>query len=185
MSISLAAVFSNVLKTLEANSIDYMIVGSVASIMYGESRMTRDMDLVVEIFPSQVQTFIQLFHSKDFYCPPEEILTQEIINRGQFNLLHLESGLKIDFIVRKNDSHSKEEFSRKQRLPFIDQIDVFVASPEDVIIKKLLYYQEGRSEKHLEDIRGILANWTLETRYLEKWIDGLNLRKEWNRVHSN
>jgi hypothetical protein len=80
-------VFVGIVAHLEQSSIDYMIVGSVASIIYGEPRMTRDMDLVLDIQPTDVSRFEKLFPFESFYCPPPEVLKQEVVERGQFNLI--------------------------------------------------------------------------------------------------
>jgi len=85
-------------------------------------------------------------------------------------------------MIRKESPHAKEEFSRKVKVPFWNHEQVAVATPEDVIIKKLDFYRQGGSEKHLKDIRGILAETKIDKKYLEKWVDGLGLAKEWGTV---
>lgn len=174
--------FKNILRLLEDNSIEYMVVGSVASIIYGEPRLTRDMDVVIEMSSKDVIKLEKMFPLNEYYCPPHEVLTSEVINAGQFNIIHHETGLKIDFIIRKNSEHSKEEFSRRQKIPFWEDFAAYIASPEDVIIKKLIYYQEGRSEKHLKDIQGIMANLELDYEYLNKWISKLGLKQIWKLI---
>ncbi len=179
---SLLSVFSVIISRLEENHIEYMVVGSIASIVYGEPRMTKDMDLVIDILPTQLKEFEHLFPAEEFYCPPLEILSDELIRRGQFNLIHHQSGLKIDFIFRKNTAHSQEEFSRKRRIELWPNFKAQIASPEDVIIKKLDYYREGESVKHLLDIKGILTQTEMDLAYLEKWIRKLNLLTEWDKA---
>jgi len=111
-----------------------------------------------------------------------EVLKAEIVQQGQFNLIHFKSGLKIDFIVRKVSPHSIEEFKRRSKVSFWDGAEVYLASPEDIILKKLEFFRMGGSEKHLKDIRGILSESTLDTPYLEIWIEKLSLRKEWEKI---
>ena len=176
------AVFFSVLEKLEKENIPYMIVGSLASMVYGEARLTRDMDLVVDIQPQDAHKFETLFPLNDFYCPPSEILRSEVIHRGQFNLIHHESGLKVDILIRKDSPHSKLEFTRRRKLPFWEGAEAYIASPEDVIIKKLSYFREGGSDKHLKDIRGILSETPLDQNYLQHWIADLRLEKEWIQV---
>lgn len=159
-----------------------MVVGSIASILYGEPRMTRDMDIVVELKSGSVRKLKAFFNEKEYYLPPDEIIFSEITARGQFNLLHHESGLKIDFIIRKDSPHSVEEFKRRRKMPFTVDFSAWVASPEDVILKKLSYYREGGSEKHLTDIRGIVAQTDIDENYLTRWISDLQLEKQWERV---
>ncbi|MBF0362638.1 MAG: hypothetical protein HQK49_16580 [Oligoflexia bacterium] len=176
-------IFLLVIEKLESENIHYMLVGSLAAVIYGEPRMTHDMDLVVDILPQDVFKFEKLFSIEEFYCPPKEILNAEIINRGQFNLIHQESGLKIDVVIRKATQHAKEEFLRRQKYPFWAGKDIYVATPEDIIIKKLVYYREGGSTKHLTDIRGILNQTKIDETYLNRWIIDLRLTNEWDQVN--
>lgn len=175
-------VFQSVLKILETHQLPYMIVGSVASIVYGEPRMTKDMDLVIDLPLESANRFETFFPEDQFYVPPREVLHDEIVQRGQFNLIHPSSGLKIDVIVKKNGDHAREEFSRKRKMPLFPGFEAWIASPEDIILKKLDYYREGGSEKHLTDIRGILANSSIDRDYLELWLKKLGLTEQFSKV---
>lgn len=175
-------VFAGVLARLEQGGISYMVVGSVGSIIYGEPRMTKDMDIVVESRPEIAASFEELFPIEEFYCPPQEILRDEIVNHGQFNLIHHRSGMKIDVIVKACTAHAQSEFARRQKVEFWKDMNAFVATPEDIIIKKLQYYKEGGSDKHIRDIRGIIANHSLDKIYLDKWVAELKLQTEWSAV---
>lgn len=174
--------FRTVLEKLEGAKIDYMVVGSIASILYGETRMTRDMGLVVELKTNISNNLKSIFSESEFYLPPDEIISNEIASRGQFNLLHVESGLKVDFIVRKASPHSIEEFKRRKKMPFTKDFSAWLASPKDVIIKKLSYYREGGSDKHLTDIRGILLQTEIDQSYLTHWINELQLESYLKKV---
>jgi hypothetical protein len=112
---NLIETFFSVIQKLEEKEIPYMVVGSIASMIYGEARLTRDMDLVIDILPSDAQKFESLFPLEQFYCPPLEVVKSEIVHRGQFNLIHHDTGLKIDMMVRKATEHSVVEFERKHR----------------------------------------------------------------------
>lgn len=175
-------IFESVLQKLEDAGIDYMVVGSVASILYGEPRMTRDMDLVVSLSSGASLKLRKAFSELDYYIPPDEVISNEMARLGQFNLVHMKSGLKIDMILRKTSPHALEEFKRRRRISFTPRLSAFVASPEDIIIKKLAYYREGGSEKHLVDIRGIVGQNRLDDVYLQKWISELRLEKEWQKI---
>ena len=174
--------FQNVIESLEKENISYMIVGSLASMVYGEPRLTRDMDLVLDIRASDALKIEKLFCSPEYYCPPHEILTDEIRNRGQFNLLHISSGLKIDIIIKKMTPFDKSRFSRIVRIKLWENLTANVASAEDIIIKKLDFYKEGGSEKHLRDIRGIISNTEIDQSYLQKWIKEFRLEDAWAKV---
>ncbi|MEM6275171.1 MAG: nucleotidyl transferase AbiEii/AbiGii toxin family protein [Myxococcota bacterium] len=179
---SILTTFLDVIRRFEDAGIDYMVVGSVASIVYGQPRMTHDMDLVIDAPGAAATRIAELFPDDEFYVPPIEVLRAEWVQKGQFNLIHHESGLKIDVIIRKSSEHAVEEFARRRRVPFIGDAKVVMASPEDVILKKLSYFREGGSEKHLTDIRGILAEADLDQPYLERWLEALSLRREWDKI---
>ena len=179
---NLLNIFLKVTHTLEQAEIPYMIVGSVASITYGEPRMTHDLDLVVQISPRDAFKLSQLFPEDEYYCPPEEILRPEILRQGQFNLIHHETGLKIDLVIRKNTEHAKTEFARKKKVLLGPGQEVWMASPEDVILKKLEYFREGGSRKHIQDIQGVLAQTPVDEEYLRNWISSLGLESFWSEI---
>ena len=179
---SIMTVFQDVLARFEEAKIPYMVVGSLSSIVYGEPRMTKDMDIVIDVPAQDASKFEIYFPFSGFYCPPSDILKDEIVNRGQFNLIHHESGLKIDVIVRKQSPHSIEEFSRRKKISFWKGFEAFIASPEDVIIKKLDFYREGGSDKHITDIRGILASTEVDGKYLDEWLLKLGLTEYWKKI---
>ena len=168
-----------VVHILKESDTPYMIVGSMASMLYGEPRMTHDVDLVVDLAPAAAKQMEQLFAEEEFYCPPLEILQSEIVHRGQFNLIHHQSGLKIDLVIRKNTDHARLEFARRRKLVLWGNVEAYFASPEDVIIKKLEYFREGGSEKHVKDIRGILAETKVDAAYLQEWVAKLRLDDAW------
>lgn len=169
-----------VIDKLDSAKIPYMLVGSVASSFYGDPRLTRDIDMVLELLPSHIRSFHQLFDSKDFYVPPDEIIRDEVLNKRSFNLIHHETGLKIDIMVKKPTPHGEEEFQRRQKLEILPGFEGYIASPEDVILKKLQFYQEGRSPKHIADCKAILSQVSVDESYIVKWVTVLNLQKEWS-----
>jgi hypothetical protein len=172
-----------VIRALEATGIPYMITGSQASAYYGEPRFTRDIDIVADINLGQVDDFIAYFSSNEFYCD-KEMIEAEIKGRGQFNILHIGSGLKIDIILTKTTPFSKTEFSRRKKSRVLAEQDAYFASPEDVILKKMEYYREGGSEKHLRDITGILgvSGEEIDFAYIDEWVRRLDLIEIWEAI---
>src|SRR3990172_9148380 len=144
-----------VVRAFESLDIPYMITGSHASAYYGEPRFTRDIDIVAELEEAQVDEFVKYFPADEFYCD-KDMIKAEIKRQGQFNIIHAASGLKIDIILTKATPFSKTEFSRRKREMLFGDREASFATPEDVIIKKMDFYKEGGSEKHLRDITGIL-----------------------------
>jgi len=172
-----------VVRTFESLDIPYMITGSHASAYYGEPRFTRDIDIVAEIQEGQVDAFVSFFPPNEYYCD-KDIIKTEIKRHGQFNIIHTASGLKVDVILRKETPFSRMEFSRRKRSKvFSDQEANFVA-PEDVIIKKMAFYKEGGSEKHLRDITGILkiSGDAVDRNYISEWAKRLELTDIWDAV---
>jgi hypothetical protein len=154
--------------------------------MYGKPRFTNDFDFVVAIPPSRLAAFRQTFADSGFYVPPMETLLEELRRNGQFNLLHEETGIKVDCVFIKLTEFSRTEFERRQERPLASDLTGFVATPEDIILGKLQYYRLGQSPKHLSDIRGILEISTdeIDFAYLQRWIKELHLENEWQQVQT-
>jgi hypothetical protein len=172
-----------IIKAFESLKIPYMITGSQASAYYGEPRFTRYIDVVTELKGEQVDDFTRFFPGDEFYCD-KEMIKAEIKRRGQFNIIHSTSGLKIDIILTRATPFSKTEFSRRKPGSVSPEQEAYFASPEDVIIKKMDFYREGGSEKHLRDITGILkiSSDIIDIDYITKWADSLSLRDIWDAI---
>jgi len=177
-------VFAEVIEILEKLKIPYMIGGSVASIAYGEPRLTLDMDVVVDIGLQQVGSFAGSF-GPEYYVSLESI-QDAIRNRSHFNIIQSEVGVKVDFYVLNQDTFSQEEFKRKGRQAFDENRTAVFATPEDTIIKKLEWHKMGESQKHLEDIRGILkiSSNKLDVKYIDKWSLKLEVFDIWQKLKS-
>jgi len=177
-------VFEFVVRTLEELDIPYMVCGSVAAMAYGEPRLTKDMDIVLALLPDKIAGFHRRFSGAGFYCPPVEVMQEEFRRRGQFNLLHEETGAKIDCIYLGMAEYDVEEFRRRERVAFTERTEAMMARPEDVIIKKLDYHRMGGSEKHLADIRSMLAvsGAEIDLDYIRRWVKELGLEQQWNVV---
>jgi len=177
--------FEKVLAALEDAGIAYMVTGSVGAMLYGEPRMTNDMDVVVDPTAAQALLLAQNFSGdNDFYFPPVEVVLEEVECRGQFNILHVGSGSKVDLIVRKDTEFARTEFARRHPVAFSPERDSTSATPEDIILSKLLYYRMSPSQKHIADIRGILAVSAeeLDRLYLQEWIGRLGLADAWHEI---
>ena len=172
-----------VLDALETPSIPYFIVGSFASAIYGEPRFTYDIDVVIDLVETDVHKIVQTFAPPDFYLSADSIRLA-IRDRFQFNVLHTESGNKIDFILSRADEWGRSQMARRQRLLVLPDREGFVAAPEDVILGKLLYYTEGQSDKHLRDVLGVLVTQKekIDRTYLEAWVTRLTLNDAWQAV---
>ncbi len=179
---SLLEVLKDVVQRFDEAGIDYILVGSLAAMYYGRPRFTRDVDLVARIKARQVAQIERLFPIEEYYCPPREILHDEVIRRGSFNLISQSSGIKVDIVIDKETDFYASEFARRKKLEIAPGVEVFIASAEDLILKKLDYYREGQSEKHLNDIRDIMVNVNVDEIYIKDWAGRLNLQAEWEKV---
>ena len=173
------------LQPLSTGAIRYMVTGSVAAIIYGEPRFTYDIDLVMELASEDIPRLIALFSPEEFYCPPAESIATEIARQshGHFNIIHHATGFKADIYPAGSDPLHKWAMARCSKIT-IDQCEVCLAPPEYVIIRKLQYYEEGRSEKHLRDIKRMvqLAPDLIENIALQEKLREYNLNVEWNKA---
>ena len=172
-------------RRLEGAGFTYMITGSVAGVFYGEPRVTHDVDLVLALAPSDTARIAELFPLEDFYCPPEEIIVREVLRaqRGHFNLIHHQSGFKADVYLANRDPFHRWALSER-RLVEVDGEPVHVAPLEYVIVRKLEFYREGRSEKHIRDIEAMLrvSSELIREDVLRRWIVATGVEQTWQSV---
>jgi len=168
---------------LEDEQVPYRVVGSMASIAYGEFRFTNDIDIVADLNLANVDALCHTFAAPDFYVARHAV-EEAIRNRFQFNIIHIFSGLKIDVILPKESDYARLEQSRAQRLSSPDGFAAWFATPEDVILNKLIFFQLGGIEKHLRDIAGIIRvkGDALDLSYIDAWSGQLNVASEWELV---
>ncbi len=179
----LQELLERLVTALERLHIPYLITGSVASMAYGEPRLTNDIDVVVDLKETHVQGLLAQFSPEQFYLS-DEAIRDALVRKGQFNIIHPASGLKIDVMIQKGTPFEESRFKRARLIHYTDVRGAFFASPEDVILKKMEYYREGGSEKHLRDIGGILrvSAGMIDESYVGEWADRLGLREIWDAV---
>ena len=172
-----------VVQTFERLQIPYLVTDSVASMAYGEPRLTNDIDLVAGIETKHVIGLLAAFPPASFYLS-EEAIRAAITRQSQFNIIHPASGLKVDVMVRKETPFDRSRFARARMLRPTESYQAAFASAEDVIIKKMEYYNEGGSDKHLRDITGMLkiSGKESDQSYIAEWADRLGLRPVWDMI---
>lgn len=177
-------VLRRITGALDRAGIAYMLTGSFASAHYGVPRSTQDIDLVIETTPAQLRTLVQNLPDAEYYADLDAALEANR-KRSLFNVIDLATGWKIDLIIRKSRPFSEEEFRRRQRVN-LQNLSLFVASAEDVIISKLDWSKQAQSPRHIEDVAGILRmRWdSLDSSYLRKWILELELQTEWSNARA-
>lgn len=170
---NLFAIFT---EPISNSRISYFIGGSVASIVYGEPRLTHDIDVVLYINKAQASKLINLFPEEQFYLPPLEVLENEIElgAKGHINLIHHETGFKCDIYFTGDDELQLWALDNINEIEFMGS-KLRIAPIEYVIVKKLIYFREGNSHKHLNDIKGMLResrdiiNYEVLQNYLKKY----------------
>jgi hypothetical protein len=173
------------IKPLNNLKLQYMVTGAAAAIVYGEPRFTHDLDVVLELCLKDLESFIKMFPLESFYCPPDEILRQEVAlpQKGHFNLIHHETGFKADIYLYGKDPLHHWAMALRRSIDFKGE-KLWVAPPEYVIVRKLQYYQEGGSEKHLTDIIAMLeiSKESIDMTLLEKKISENKLNEVWKNL---
>jgi len=165
---------------LHAAGIPYMVTGSLALAVWAVPRMTRDIDVVVEAGPADAQRLVGLFAGD---CVIDADAVQEAIaRRGMFNVIHTEWIVKADFIVRKDAAYRKVELERRRWLEVAGTAIAFV-SPEDLILSKLVWGQDSRSELQRNDVRQLAAAVKdLDWGYLHTWAVELGVQDALERI---
>jgi hypothetical protein len=175
--------FRRLTETFERLQIPYLVTGLMATIAYGEPRFTNDIDDVADLRPGHVDAFCAAFPEPEFYCPRDSI-TDAVRRKFPFNILQPASGFKIDVMIPADTEFDRARLSRAVRVQTPAGFEAWFASPEDVILKKLEYYREGGSEKHIRDILGVLKDRgdRVDRAYITEWATRLGLTTEWDLV---
>lgn len=164
-----------VTERLSKADINYMISGSIAANYYTVPRMTRDIDAVIELKHADVDRFVGLFKD-DFYIDAE-MVRDEVMHQGMFNLIHNEYVIKVDFIICKDSGFQKTAFSRRKKI-LIEDNPMWFTSAEDLILAKLLWVKDSYSETQLKDVRNIMESVdNLDLKYVEAWVAKLGLHE--------
>ncbi|MEY2538972.1 MAG: hypothetical protein QOG67_2712 [Verrucomicrobiota bacterium] len=152
-------------RKFEQAGIPYMLTGSMAMNYYAQPRMTRDIDVVIAIEPEDVDRVAALFRP-DYYVS-EENIRESLAHQSIFNLIHQESVIKVDCIIRKSTEYRQVEFERRQKISILD-FTTFIVSKEDLIISKLFWAKDSHSEVQLGDVKNLLAT-GYDAAYLRRW----------------
>lgn len=183
-----ASLISLFVRPLNLLRIPYLVTGGVASVVYGEPRMTRDIDLVIGLEPGDASRFAGAWASEAFYVPPVEVIAEESARpaHGHFNVIHHDTAMRADVYLPGRDPLNAWAFAH----PVVRRIgddDVVLAPIEAVILSKLRYYQMGRSDRHLRDIRQMLriSGDLVDRATLERWVDRLGLGSVFEQLNTS
>jgi len=172
------------IEPLNRASIPYMVTGSAAVTVYGEPRLTNDVDIVIALNKVDAGRFAALYPNETFYFPPQEVIESELqkSSGGGFNVIHHATGFKADFYLAQDPLHTWG--MEKKSTVEIEGEKVWLAPPEYVIIRKMQFYREGGSEKHLRDISGIMrvSSGLVDENSLSNLTNEYGLMEVWAKV---
>ena len=177
-----------VVDALEATGVDYMIGGAVAVWAWGEPRATQDLDVVADIPLESINQLSKELEKRGMHVPTDIIL--DIILQDQadlpINAIHAESGYKAElFPLRAGDELRRSALHRRQLIDLGPQLgEIYIHSPEDLIVYKLWYFGLSRQTKHLRDITSVVlaAGDALDRAYIEAWAERKGLRTLWREI---
>ena len=158
-------------ERLTARDLPFMLTGSFALAYYATPRMTRDIDIVVALTRADAGGLVAVF-APDFYIDGDDV-RDALAAEGLFNMMHLESGIKVDLIVRRADEYRRVEFERRTCVNFAG-IRTWIVSREDLMLSKLVWAKAGASELQLRDVRALKTD-QVDTHYLRHWAAVLGI----------
>ena len=177
--------FERLLRPLHQSGIPYMITGGFAAIVYGEPRLTNDVDLVLQLSPGDAETLAAAFPAERYFVPPIETIREEAgrAAHGHFDLLDVETSLRADVYCLGDDPLGAWAMARRHAVSMAD-VQIWVAPIEYVIVLKLRYYRDGGADRHLRDIAAMrrISGALIDRQSLERWIARLGLEAEWRKA---
>lgn len=168
----------DVCARLDGAAIAYMLTGSLAMSFYARPRMTRDIDLVIALEAAQAQRLIGAL-GVDYHADADAI-TSAILGARPWNVIHLPSVVKIDLIPRKDTPYRRVEFERRRRVNLAG-VPLWIVSVEDLIVSKLEWSRQSRSEQQRRDVK-LLLETALDRAYLTGWVGRLGLAQTLSEV---
>jgi len=174
-------VLRDVSQRLDGTAIPFMLTGSIAMNYYAQPRFTRDIDVVVELGIADVDKIVRVFHP-DYYVSREAVV-ESVRHRSMFNLIHNESIVKVDFMIRKDQPFRQLEFERRVRIRIKD-FETWIVTREDLILSKLYWARESRSERQFGDIKNLIAT-ECDRRYISQWAQDLGISELWDELTKN
>jgi hypothetical protein len=173
----------NMVEKLQQAGIDYVICGSVAASFYGITRSTQDADIIINPTEEQITNFLNLLGNT--YYVSKDAALEALKHEGMFNIIEIENAFKADLMIKERSAFSEEVFQRKRKEKLLGK-DLYILSPEDSILSKLLWAKQTRSELQYHDVTRILdvRAERLDMKYLNKWAQILNVEDDLNKCLS-
>ena len=185
--LDIAGFLKLVIEALNAAGVECLIGGAIAKWVWGEPRATQDLDLVVRIPIKAINKLSKELKKRNMLIPAEILLEDraDIL----INVIHMHSGLEADlYPVRKGDELRQSAFQRRQPVDYDPPIGkVYIHSPEDPIIYKLIFFGLSQQSKHSRDITAVVKSKKdeLNMNYIEQWAARLGLSSLWREMLDN
>lgn len=176
--ISMIETLRDFIEAMNALGIEYMVTGSYAMSAYGEIRMTKDVDVVIELSSGHVDKFFDRFKAR--YYINEASIRRAIDRSSMFNIVNNEHGGKIDCIIKKDTDFARSSFSRRYKVS-VAGIEFWNITCEDLIVSKLLWAKDTHSEMQIRDIANLTGS-RYDDDYVNRWIAQLDLDDIWSEV---
>lgn len=174
-------VIKKVIKDLKCAKIPYLISGGFAVNVWGRIRTTHDLDVLISVVPKDLETLKTLFPLDKFYFS-EVAAKDAVLSKSTFNVIHHETGLKIDFWILPDNIFSKSQLRRRVKAKFLGQ-SIYFVSPEDLILIKLKWYKESESDRHFFDALSVYQTQKrLNKKYIKKWTELLDISQIFNKL---
>lgn len=176
---SATSVFRRFVATLDQVGIPFMLTGSFAGSLHGVTRATQDIDFVIAPTEDQLHALVAALPPDAYYVDLDAAL-HALRRHSQFNVIDLETGWKVDLIVRRDRPFSVQEFERRQDVEFAG-VRLSVATVEDLVVAKLEWAKLGESQRQIEDVAGILRlrRDEMDVEHVEGWVEKLDLAEVW------
>lgn len=177
---SVRDIFESVRGALDAVGIPYMVTGSFASSVHGVPRATNDIGIIIlPASRSQVSTLLSNFAEPIYESNLDDAL-DAFQHKSMFSVIDRRGIWKVDFIVRKDRPFSRKEFERRKRIEILG-LELYAATPEDVLLAKLEWSKLGESERQIKDAAGIIQiqGERLDREYVERWAVALDIEDQW------
>lgn len=169
-------IFHDFTERIERLGIKYMLTGSMAMFHYAVYRMTANVDVVVALQSRHAQMLIDSLEPT--YYVPHNSMRRAIESERMFNVLHTETAFKVDCVIRKSTPFQKEAFERRHLVDFYGK-DSYIITAEDLVLSKLVWGAESKSDKQKTDIKNLIRN-PLDTDYIESWADKLRVKETYD-----
>jgi hypothetical protein len=175
-------VHTRLLQPLNSTQIPYMVTGGLAAIIYGEPRLTNDVDVVLRLEAGDAERLLAAFPGPAYYAPPLETVRAEAARpaHGHFNIVDVETSLRADVYCLGDDPLGRWAMERRRGITVADAT-IWVAPIEYVVLRKLEYYRMAASDRHLSDVAAMrrISGGIIDRPALAGWIERLGLDVEW------